>query len=115
MQDILIKDPVKRIEWADLFKRELTTTDIEDIKVYSLEQQEATKQIGSAEQEKQKASKSFKYILNERNKIYFLYKVLEEMIELNFNTEMPIYSYLMVKRLYTQAMFIKTNLVTTNK
>lgn len=43
MQDILIKDPVKRIEWADLFKRELTTTDIEDIKVYSLEQQEATK------------------------------------------------------------------------
>ncbi|EGR34530.1 protein kinase domain protein [Ichthyophthirius multifiliis] len=115
LKDILVKDPVKRIEWEDLFKRELSKTDLQDIQIFQvLEQKDpANKQGVSLEQEKQKASKSFKYILNERNKILFLYKVLEEILELNFDSETPIYSFLFMKQVYVEALFIHKNLVET--
>ncbi|EAS03183.1 Serine/Threonine kinase domain protein (macronuclear) [Tetrahymena thermophila SB210] len=115
LKDILIKDATKRIDWDELFKRELTKTDLQDIQVYQILEQKdpSNKTQSSAELEKQKASKSFKYILNERNKIFFLYKVLEEMLELNFDQETPIYCFLMVKQVYAEALFIKKNLVDT--
>jgi len=70
-----IKDPAKRIAWE-----ELMTIELEKLGGTSptLKRRE-TKEDFSPRRGKRKSESPFKFFLNERNKIYFLYKVFNSL------------------------------------
>lgn len=74
---MLTKDPQKRIGWKELFERELSYADRIKVENNPI-QQELT-----LNSQRNKESKAFKYLLMERNKIFYLYKVVEEVLELS--------------------------------
>ncbi|CAD8135760.1 unnamed protein product [Paramecium pentaurelia] len=82
---ILTKDQNKRINWKELFERELTQP---ERKKKNIEYQPNQIQQGlTFNSQKDKASKVFKYLLMERNKIAYLYKVLEDVFEFTKNEQ----------------------------
>ncbi|CAD8042951.1 unnamed protein product [Paramecium primaurelia] len=80
---MLTKDQNKRINWKVLFERELTQT---ERKKNNIEQQPNQIQQGlTFNSQIYQASKVLKYLLMERNKIFYLQKVLEEVLEFTKN------------------------------
>ncbi|CAD8061051.1 unnamed protein product [Paramecium primaurelia] len=80
LQKLLTKDPNKRINWKELFERELTYAE----RTKNNEQHgNQIQQELTLNSQRNKESKAFKYLLMERNKIFYLYKVAEEVLELS--------------------------------
>ncbi|KAM3133531.1 hypothetical protein pb186bvf_014373 [Paramecium bursaria] len=109
---MLTKDPVKRINWKDLFERELTYAERLNVQANPIQQEL------NLNQQRNKESKAFKYLLLERNKIFYLYKLVEEVIELSRDEReearesQAIYcGYLLVKYVCYMIETIRINLV----
>ena len=59
------------------------------------------------------SSMCFKYIMHERNKLYYIYLMLREIVDLELQPETQIHAFLMMKYLCNMAEFLKVNLVDT--
>ena len=74
---MLTKDPNQRISWKELFERELNNSDLG----YQMLSHPIVQTI-QYNSRRNKESKAFKFILNERNKVYYVYSLVDELYEL---------------------------------
>ncbi|KRX07982.1 Protein kinase-like domain [Pseudocohnilembus persalinus] len=104
LKPILEKDPQKRITWDDLFKKDLTMQ----------EQQISPSKMGNQLYGKagQGNKNVFNYILMERNKVYFLYQILLEMLDYDFeNGDLATICFIWTKYMMKIASHLKKFLV----
>lgn len=107
LKNMLVKEVDKRIGWDSLFKNAIC----KDAFVVPKPSAEEKKDTTSTLPKRDKRNRGFKYILNERNKLFFLYQILSKVIEMDLSEETPVIAFVMMKFTLGMVRRLRENII----
>ena len=108
---MLVKDPEKRMNFSELFEHRFFVGDTLEFPTQTHQSDGTGTQGTIVKSERRKNDRAFKYLLNERNKLYFMYDVLSRVIEYSFSHDSPLYGFCLIKYIKNYGNNIKKILV----